>query len=258
MKMRLSRVLKKLRAGEVVSCFNVHFDAQASDIAGMNGFDCLWIDREHLAQDWSTLHAHVWAAKSHDMDVMVRVPRGSYSDYIKPLELDATGIMVPHIMGLEDARQVVQMTRFHPIGRRPLDGGNADGGYAMMDYADYIKQANEQRFIIVQIEDPEPLDDLDTIAALDGIDMLFFGPADFSQGIGSPGDWNHPKLIETRKRVAEVAVKHGKFAGTPGSIDNLDELIEMGYRFFAIGADVVGLGQYCKQLIDGFSKKVNG
>jgi 4-hydroxy-2-oxoheptanedioate aldolase len=257
MKMRLSRVLKKLRAGEVVSCFNVHFDAQASDIAGMNGFDCLWIDREHLAQDWSTLHSHVWAAKSHDMDVMVRVPRGSYSDYIKPLELDATGIMVPHIMGLEDARQVVQMTRFHPIGRRPLDGGNADGGYAMMDYADYIRQANEQRFIIVQIEDPEPLDDLDAIAALDGIDMLFFGPADFSQGIGAPGDWNHPKLIETRKRVAEVAVKHGKFAGTPGSIDNLDELIEMGYRFFAIGADVVGLGQYCKQLIDGFSKKVN-
>ncbi len=89
MKMRKSRVLKKLRAGEVVSCFNVHLDPQVSDIAGRNGFDCLWIDREHLAQDWSTVQAHVWAAKSHDMDVMVRVPRGSYSDYIKPLELDA-------------------------------------------------------------------------------------------------------------------------------------------------------------------------
>ena len=128
MEMRKSRVLKKLRTGEIVSCFNVHFDAQVSDIAGRNGFDCLWIDREHLAQDWSAVQAHVWAAKSHDMDIMVRVPRGSYSDYIKPLELDATGIMVPHIMNLEDARKVVHMTRFHPIGRRPLDGGNADGG----------------------------------------------------------------------------------------------------------------------------------
>ena len=258
MKMRQSRVLKKLRAGEIVSCFNVHFDAQVSDIAGRSGFDCLWIDQEHLAHDWSILRAHIFAAKCHDMDVMVRVPRGSYSDYIKPLELDATGIMVPHIMGIEDARKVVQMTRFHPIGRRPLDGGNADGGYAMMDYADYIKQANDQRFIILQIEDPEPLEDLEAIAALDGIDMLFFGPADFSQGIGAPGDWNHPKLLETRKRVAEIAVKHGKFAGIPGSIDNLDELIAMGYKFLNIGADVITVGTHCKQLMDGFLKKVNG
>lgn len=256
--MRPSRVLKKLRSGEIVSCINVHLDPQVSDIAGMSGFDCLWIDREHLAQDWSILQAHVWAAKSHDMDVMVRVPRGSYSDYIKPLELDATGIIVPHIMGLEDARRVVQMTRFHPIGRRPLDGGNADGGYAMIDIADYIKQANEQRFIILQIEDPEPLDDLDAIAALDGIDMLFFGPGDFSHGIGAPGDWNHPKLLETRKRVAEVAVKHGKFAGTPCSIENLDEYITMGYKFFPIGADVITVGTYCKQLMEGFLKKVKG
>ncbi|MEN8193792.1 MAG: aldolase/citrate lyase family protein [Bacteroidota bacterium] len=257
MKMRKSRVLKKLRAGGVVSCLNVHLDAQVSDIAGLSGFDCLWIDREHLAQDWSTLQTHVWAAKSHDMDVMVRVSRGSYSDYIKPLEMDAAGIMVPHIMGIEDARKVVHMTRFHPIGRRPLDGGNADGGYAVMDYTNYLKQANEQRFVILQIEDPEPLDDLEEIAALDGIDMLFFGPADFSQGIGAPGDWNHPKLLETRKRVAEVAIKHGKFAGTPAGIDNLDEMIAMGYKFLAIGADVVAVGAYCKQLMDGFSKKVN-
>ena len=254
--MRPSRVLKKLRAGEVVSCFNVHFDAQVSEIAGMAGFDCVWIDNEHMGRDYSEIQAHIWAAKSHDMDVMVRVPRGSYSDYIKPLELDATGIMVPHIMNIEDARKVVQMTRFHPIGRRPLDGGNADGGYTSIDYADYLPQANKERFVIVQIEDPEPLDDLDAIAALDGIDMLFFGPADFSQGIGAPGEWDHPKLIETRKRVAEVATRHGKIAGIPGSVDNIDELVEMGYRFIAIGADVVGVGSYCRQLMDRFSKKI--
>jgi 4-hydroxy-2-oxoheptanedioate aldolase len=257
MKMRESRVLRKLRAGEIVSCLNVHFDAQSSDIAGMSGFDCLWIDREHLAGEWSDLKMHIWAAKSHDMDVMVRVPRGSYSDYIKPLELDASGIMVPHIMGLEDARGVVNMTRFHPIGRRPLDGGNADGGYTRIAYPDYIKQANDQRFIMLQIEDPEPLEDLEAIAALDGIDMLFFGPADFSQGIGVPGEWSHPKLLETRKRVAEIAVNHGKYAGIPAGINDLDELIQMGYSFFAIGSDVVSLGSYCDHLMEGFLKKAN-
>ena len=104
---------------------------------------------------------------------MVRVPRGSYSDYIKPLEMDATGILVPHIMNLEDAKRVVHMTRFHPAGRRPVDGGNADGFYTGIDFPDYLKQANEQRFVILQIEDPEPLDDLKAIAELEGYDMLF-------------------------------------------------------------------------------------
>ncbi len=67
------------------------------------------------------------AAKVFDVDAIVRVPRGSYSDMIRPLELDAAGIMVPHVMSAEDARQVVRWTRFAPVGLRPLDGGNADG-----------------------------------------------------------------------------------------------------------------------------------
>ena len=257
MKMHPSRVLRKLRAGEIVSCFKVNLDTpHVSNIAAMSGFDCLWIDREHLPQSWSILQAHVWAARNNDVDVMVRVPRGSYSDNIIPLEMDAAGIMVPHVMGLEDAKKVLQQTRFHPIGRRPLDGGNVDGSYTMIDYKDYLKQANEERFVVLQIEDPEPLDELETIASLEGIDMLFFGPADFSQGIGAPGDWNNPKLLEARQRIAEVAVKHNKFAATTVSIENMEEIIKMGYSFLAIGADVVGLGNYCKQLIDGFSKKV--
>jgi 4-hydroxy-2-oxoheptanedioate aldolase len=255
MKMRESRVLKKLRAGEVVSCFKVNFcDGQAADLVARTGFDCLWIDREHLASDWSVLNAQNWAAKSNDVDVMVRVTRGSYSEYIKPLEMDATGILVPHIMNLEDAKQVINMTRFHPVGRRPIDGGNADGSYAALDFQEYLKQSNEQRFVVLQIEDPEPLADLEAIAALDGYDMLFFGPADFSQGIGAPGDWDNPKVTETRKLVAKVAKKYGKFAATTCNISRLDEFIDMGYNFLSVGADVVGLNQYCNTLVDTFRK----
>lgn len=253
-KMRESNVLKKLRAGEIVSCLKLNFcDGQTAELAAMAGFDCLWIDREHQGLDWDVLNAQNWAAKAHDVDVMVRVPRGSYSDYIKPLELDATGILVPHIMNLEDAKQVIHMTRFHPVGRRPIDGGNADGAYTALDFQDYLKQANEQRFVVLQIEDPEPLDDLEEIAALDGYDMLFFGPGDFSQGIGAPGQWDHPKLIETRKRVAEVANKYGKFAATTGGIDHLGEFIDMGYKFINVGADVIGLTSYCNSLVSEFN-----
>lgn len=257
--MRKSKVLNKLRAGDVANCFKVNLkDAQVGEIAAISGFDCIWVDLEHIGQEWSVVASHVWATKARDIDLMVRVPRGSYSDYIKPLEMDATGILVPHVMGVEDAKKVIHMTRFHPIGRRPIDGGNADGAYAAMDFNDYLESANRERFIALQIEDPEPLDDLEAIAQLDGCDMLFFGPGDFSQGIGAPGEWDHPLLVETRKRVAEVANQYGKFAATVGTVDNFDTLKAMGYHFISVGADVVGLGDYCRKIVNAISAGTEG
>ena len=253
--MRPSRTLNKLRAGGVVNCFKLNLaDARAVEIAAMAGFDCLWLDMEHVPNDLATIEKGILAAKAHDTDVMVRVARGSYSDYIRPLEMDASGIMVPHIMSLADAQAVVRMTRFHPLGRRPVDGGNADGAFCNIEFLDYLQQANEQRFVIVQIEDPEPLAELEAIAALPGIDMLFFGPGDFSHGIGAPGQWDHPKLLEARQRVVTAALAHGKAAGTVASPASLDELVAMGYRFLTMGADVVGLSNYCKATLSEFTK----
>ncbi len=259
MQMRPSRVLRKLRAGEQVRCFKSNLaDARVAEIVAQSGFDCLWVDMEHVPNDWSAIEAGVWAARGYDMDVMVRVARGGYSDYIRPLDLDAAGIMVPHIMSLADARQVARITRFHPVGRRPADGGNADGAYCRIPFTEYIRQANEQRFIVVQIEDPEPMDELEAIAGVPGIDMLFFGPGDFSQGIGAPGDFNHPRLLDAQRRVAAAARAHGKFAGTVGSPGNFRELGEMGYQFINIGADVRALTQYCDQLLAATDPATDG
>lgn len=253
--MRKSRVLSKLRNGDVAFCFKLNLaDARAAEIAAASGFDCLWTDMEHVPNDWSTVERQIWAAKAHDVDTLVRVSRGGYSDYVRPLEMDASGIMIPHIMSLSDAKNVVHMTRFHPVGRRPLDGGNADGAYCGIDLNAYIKQANEERFVVVQIEDPEPLSDLEKIAALPGIDMLFFGPGDFSQGIGTPGEWDNPFIAETRSRIAAVCAEHGKFAGTVGGTGNVQELISMGYRFISVGADVAGLGDYCRCIVSEIGK----
>lgn len=254
MHMRPSRVLKGLREGRTVSCIKINLqNPQVTEIAAMSGFDCIWVDQEHSAGDWSVINSQIWSVKAQDADIMVRVPRGSYSDLVKPLEMDATGIMVPHVMGLEDAKAIVYRTRFHPLGRRAIDGGNADGGYTNVDFNEYLVEANAQRFVVLQIEDPEPLEELEAIAALPGYDMLFFGPGDFSQGIGAPGQWDHPALIAARKRVAEVARVHGKFAGTVGGPAHLEDLKDMGYQFVSVGADVVGLSVYFKGLSEVFS-----
>jgi 4-hydroxy-2-oxoheptanedioate aldolase len=254
MQMRPSRVLRKLRAGMPASCTKLNLmDARAAEIACQSGFDSVWLDNEHCATDWRDMEHLIRAAKVYDTDAMVRVSRGGYSDYIRPLELDATGIMVPHIMSAADAKAVTRMTRFHPIGRRPVDGGNADGAYCRIEFTSYLEQANRERFVIVQIEDPEPLAELESIAAVPGIDMLFFGPGDFSHGIGKPGQWDAPEIASARKAVALAARKHGKFAGTVSTPDAVKQRLDEGYLFISVGADVLGLATYWDGVAKAFS-----
>lgn len=260
-KMRSSRVLSKIKNGEVVSCTKMNLaDSRAAEIAAMSGFDCIWTCQEHIGNDYSVINEQVLASKAYDCDLVCRISKGSYSDYVRPLELDATGIMIPHVMSLKEAKSIVQTTRFHPIGKRPIDGGNADGMYCQVPFADYLKQANEERFTVLQIEDHEPLEELDAIAELEGYNMLFFGPGDFSQSIGDPGNFSNPLINEARIKIAETANKYGKIAGTMGSLENYKELVDMGYKFINIGADVLSLAAAYKnviQTISGINTKDN-
>lgn len=246
--MRNSRALKVMRNGGVAVSIKCNLaDPREAEIAAGCGFDCIWIDLEHVPNSMSTVGEFVRAAKIHDCDVLTRVARGSYSDLIRPLEADSTGIMVPHLMNLEEAKKIVYYTKFHPVGRRPVDGGNADAGFVCQDMLEYIREANDQRFVVVQIEDPEPLQELDEICALPGIDMIFFGPADFSQGMGKPFQFGNKDLIAVRKQIAETARKYHKLAGTVGCTENIAELASLGYQFINIGSDVNALYDYFKQ-----------
>ncbi len=245
MHLRKSKVVQKIKNGETAFSVKLNLaDARVAEIAAMSGIDCIWVDMEHVPTDYSQIENIIRAAKIYDVDVMTRVAKGSYNDFIRPLEADSAGIMIPHLMSLEEAKQIVYFTKFHPVGRRPIDGGNADGSYCLVDVADYIKEANEERFVVVQIEDPEPMAELEEICALPGLDMIFFGPADFSQGIGNPTQIFNEETLKARRLVAETARKHGKMAGTVGGVGNFKDLEAEGFNFINVGADVVALGQY--------------
>ncbi|MBN2449787.1 MAG: aldolase [Lentisphaeria bacterium] len=241
--MRPSRVLRKLRAGRPAFCTKTNFrDPAIVDLIGRIGFDCVWLCMEHVPCDWEAVENQIRAAKVHDMDCLVRVAKGCYSDTVRPLEADATGVMVPHLMTAEEARLVVRTTRFHPLGRRPVDGGNADGAYCLLPVEAYMAAANRERFVICQIEDPEPMAELDAIAAVDGIDMLFFGPGDFSHGIGRPGRYDDPDVVAARRAVAAACRRHGRFAGTVAGVESVPQLLEEGFLFLNVGSDVGHLG----------------
>jgi len=245
--------LRELRSGKRPTCFKLNLgDPRVIELCGLAGASAVWICNEHVSNDWFNLENQVRAAKLYDVDTIVRVERGSYSDYVKPFEADATAIMVPHVRTAEEARQIVQMTRFHPLGRRAMDGGNPDGRYCQIPVADYMAHSNSERLLIFQIESPEALENVEAIAAVPGFDMLLFGPGDFSHLIGKPGQVDAPEVVAARKRVGAAGRKHGKSVVAPGMMAPRAVLEAEGYHVFTLGADVLGLNDYFKAKLKAF------
>lgn len=251
MKIHTSRVRKLLREGQLPTVLKINLsDARVIEIACLSGVDAVWLCTEHVPNDWLNLENQIRAARIHGIDTLVRVGRGSYSDYIRPFEAGATGIIVPHVASEADARQVVEWVRFHPLGKRALDGGNIDGQFCLLPTDDYIRDANTERLVILQIESPEALEQVEKIAAVPGFDGLLFGPGDFSHRLGKVGQLSIPEVVAARKRVAAAAVKNGKFAMTAGLIAPFPELVAEGYRVINIGADVATLAKGIKQRLE--------
>lgn len=251
MKNRPSRILRLIREGQLPTVLKINLaDPRVVEAAGACGVDAVWLCNEHVPTDWSGLENQIRAARVHNIDSIVRVSRGSYSDYVRPLEAGATGIMVPHVTSVAEARQIVEWVRFHPVGKRALDGGNIDGQFCLIPLNDYLHHSNTERFVIFQIESPEALENVEAIAAVPGFDGLLFGPGDFSHRIGNAGQMDAPEVVAARKRVAAAALKHGKFAMAAGLIAPLADLVAEGHRVIGIGADVIGITTYVKQRLE--------
>ena len=245
-----SRVLAKLRNDEPVLCAKQNITTPwIAEIIGQAGFDCIWICMEHCTGDYNAVDNCIRAAKLKGMDGMVRVSKAGYSDIIRPLELDAAGVMYPHCMDADEAARAVRTTKFMPVGRRPIDGGNIDGDYYIHSTTEYIEHANREKFVIVQIEDKEAMDHVEAICATPGLDIVFVGPGDLSHSLGDPASGvNHPDVQETIRRVAEACAANGKHWGLPVSPATVRKYYDMGARFLASGADVVALTGYFGEL----------
>ncbi|MSU37309.1 MAG: aldolase [Pedosphaera sp.] len=251
MNLRSCRILRLLREKKIPKLLKINLsDPRVIEIAGLCGADGVWVCNEHVPNDWVGIENQIRAGRIRDIDVLVRVARGSYSDYIRPFEAGATGIIVPHVSSADEAKQIVNWVRFHPIGERAIDGGNVDGDFCQLPLEDYIVHSNRERIVILQIESPQALEQVEKIAAVTGFEGLLFGPGDFSHRIGKVGQMDIPEIESARRRIAAAATKHGKFAMTAGLIAPIEQLLEEGYRVFNLGADVATLG-------DGFRERLS-
>jgi 2-keto-3-deoxy-L-rhamnonate aldolase RhmA len=239
--MRQSKVLERLRKNEFALVTSAAFACHSgvTELIGLLGFDCIWIDMEHRPITERETFQLIQGARAGDVDTMVRIRKEGYLSCFRPLEDGATGIMVPHCMNADEARWAVRNVKFAPEGLRGFDNAGPDADYLTLPDDRYFDAANRETFVVVQIEDRQAVDAIDDIASVSGVDVLFVGPGDLTQSYGVRGQWAHPLVRKAIAQVASAASKHGRHWGIPvRSADAAMEYIEMGARLITCGSDV--------------------
>ncbi len=252
--MRPSKIKAKLKRNEpvLVPAF-VLVDPSLYELASLMGFDGIWIDLEHHLTSVETVGTLMRAARVGSADIMARCAKGEFMRLGRLLEAGAQGIMYPRCDNAQEAHEVVTWAKFAPMGRRGFDGGNPDAPYCSLPIDRYVREANEQTFLAVQIEDPAALEHVEAIAAVEGVDVVFLGSADFTVLSGIPGQFDHPSVQEAIRRIAAAARKAGKAWGMPSSSpERTRHLLDLGARFIAHGSDLIMVRDGLEAIRRGF------
>jgi 4-hydroxy-2-oxoheptanedioate aldolase len=238
--MRYSRVKKRWAQGRPVLATVAHFtDPSSAELIGLMGIDCLWIDLEHQPMTIADAAAIMRAARVADMDVMARPAKREFMRTARLLEAGASLIMYPRCESAEEARELVRHTKFPPLGERGFFSASPDNPYSTMRMGDYLKRANEETTLIAQIESPSAVALSQGIAEVDGVDMLFFGPGDYSLAAGVPGEFQSPRVREAMAETCRQAKAAGKRFGTlVGSLEQAKEVLDLGASLVCYGGDL--------------------
>jgi 2-keto-3-deoxy-L-rhamnonate aldolase RhmA len=206
------------------------------------GFDCIWLDLEHRALSDHEVQTLLAYFHLRDIDCMLRAPTLQKTRLYRYLEDGATGLMIPHVSTAEKTRMLVDAVKFPPIGDRGLDAAGLDSNFMLDQRDDYVEGANRETFLVVQIETPQAVANVEEIAAVEGVDGLFIGPGDLGLRIQrTPTDLTLDGAIQ---RVAEAARRHGKAWGMPASsVDEVRRLRERNAQLVAYGGDFLAVMQ---------------
>jgi 4-hydroxy-2-oxoheptanedioate aldolase len=205
-------------------------------IAGA-GFDWILLDSEHSPADLESLLAQLQAAAPYPSHPVVRVPWNDMVTIKRVLDIGAQSLLVPYVSTAEEAKNAVASTRYPPAGVRGVAGTTRATRFGRIK--DYAKRAHEEICVLVQVETQQALDNIEAIAAVDGVDGVFIGPADLHASLGYPGEIANPKVKPMIDEAIRRIRKAGKAPGilTPSEAD-AKHWLECGGLFVAVGADV--------------------
>ncbi len=238
--MQNNPVKKKLAAGgnALGSMVFEFFTPGIARICANAGAEYVMYCMEHTGISFETLKPQFSLCRSLGVVPLARVPATEYHFIARALDCGAFGVMVPLVDTREQAELIVSCTRYPPAGRRGAAFGFAHDDYQGGDVIEKIRQIHERTLVICMIETKKGLDNVEQIAAVPGVDVLWLGHFDLTNFLGIPGDFAHPKYRDAVKRIVAAARQHGKAAGYMAADAALGrEYLGHGFRMIATGTD---------------------
>jgi 2-keto-3-deoxy-L-rhamnonate aldolase RhmA len=232
---------EKIASGEpVLGTFVKTPHPHIVEVLASGGLDCICLDAEHAPFDRRDLDACIMAARANALPVLVRTTSSAAHDVLNALDCGADGVVVPHVRSAREAREIVASAHYGrggDLARRGYAGSSRAAGYGTKSIAEHMAESAARTVLVAQIEDIEALDEIDAIAAVEGIDVLFAGRIDLTVALGctSPDD---EQVITAIDRILSAAQAAGRRVGmfTPRAGD-VPEWLQKGASLFLLGSD---------------------
>jgi len=246
------RIKEKLRLREPsIGTWMSMAHPSIAEMLAMAGYDFVVVDTEHSAIDVSEVLGLLIAIERNGAIPLVRLAGVDPIQAKAVLDSGAAGVLVPMVNTREEAEQAVRMTKYPPLGSRGSCLARAQGYGEHFD--EYVTHANDDSLLIVQIEHKDAVANIGDILAVPGIDGTFIGPYDLSMSLGIAGQLNHPDVLASKKKVLDATLAHGLVAGVhlvhPDTAEEeCAAAVSAGYRFIAVGTDILFLGDSARAL----------
>jgi 2-keto-3-deoxy-L-rhamnonate aldolase RhmA len=253
-----SVIIERLRSGQIVR--TMHLLGLSSpkflEVAATYGnFHGVWIDQEHSDLPHADMEVILMACRASGIDAFARVAPTDYATIMRPMEAGCSGVMIAQSRTLAEVERAVGWAKYPPLGVRGMYGRTYDAGYGKVDMATHVARANRERWVAIQIETAEAVEIVDQIAATEGVDWLFVGPADLSVSLGVPGQLLHAKCVAALERVAAAVKKAGKSWGTLSPTpEHAHRCRELGCQLFSIYGDIECVSDGLKAAEDRFAE----
>ena len=241
-----------MAAGKVALGAQLRFGVPAiAELFAAAGFDFVSIDAEHAPQSPVGIQAQLQAVTGTSCTPIVRLGRNDPDEIRLMLDMGAGGVLIPLVRTADDARRAVRACRYAPQGTRSYGPSRAHRyGFDQ----DYYPKSQPSIACMVIIETAEAIENIDEIAAVEGLDSFIIGPADLSIALGVPLETRHPKVAQATEKVLAAARRAGKPAGvvySPSEPALMKQQAEQGARVFLASGDEWMLHDACQAMLSG-------
>ena len=220
------------------------------------GWDYILIDSEHASFGIETIGTLLQMSSVIGLPALVRVPETERSLLSRPLDAGALGLMIPRVESRAQAEAIVRYTKYPPVGDRGVILGAANTDYRMVNGKQYLRQANAETLLIMQIETLTGMEHLDEILSVPGLDVALIGPFDLSTSMGIPGEVNHPRMQSAIGEFLKGCKRHGVVPGNfVTTVEDGQAWLRRGMRFLIYGVDFLFVIERSRQVLSHLRAK---